>query len=350
LQSISPVKIPRIRFRAVASAVGAILLIVALVLIWMTSVPGQSFAGALPTPAPALRATLERDVVELAQTIGERNVYRRTSLARARDFIATRMRDSGLQPKLETYSVPTCACSNIAADIPGTTRAHEVIVIGAHYDSVTGSPGANDNATGVAAMLALAENAAKTPHARTLRFIAFVNEEPPFFQTDQMGSRVNAHASHARGDDIVAMLSLETLGCYSDEPGTQSYPSPLLRLIYPSRGNFVTFVSNLGSRPLLRHVVETFRDHARIPSEGGALPEWVSGVGWSDHESYWREGRPAIMVTDTAIFRDANYHRRTDAVEHVDFERLALVVEGLEHVVADLGGPAPAPSPPKPLR
>jgi hypothetical protein len=332
-----------IRWRRVALVIGLLFLLVALSLLWMSSVPGHSFTGPSPDPDPTLRASLLHDVTALAHTIGERNVLVPSHLAAAQHYIESNLRTAGLTPTLETYTAMSVQGSNVIAEVPGTSRANEIVVIGAHYDSFIGSPGANDNATGVAAMLALARRFAPTRAARTLRFIAFVNEEPPFFETDEMGSRIDARASRSRGDDIVAMLSLETLGCYSDEPGSQSYPSPLLHLVYPSRGNFVTFVSDMASRPLLRHVVGSFRDRAHIASEGGALPEWVSGVGWSDHRSYWLEGWPAVMVTDTAVFRDANYHHGTDSVEHVDFTRLALVVEGLVHVVDVLASPATVP-------
>jgi Zn-dependent M28 family amino/carboxypeptidase len=328
-----------IRWRRVALVIGLLLFLVALSLLWMSSVPGRSFAGPSSDPEVGLRTTLLGDVTALAQEIGERNVRFPAQLAAAQSYIESELRAAGLTPTLEAYTAMSVACANVIAEVNGTSRANEIVVIGAHYDSYIGSPGANDNATGVAAMLALARRFAPTRPVRTLRFIAFANEEPPFFETGLMGSRVNARASRARGDDIVAMLSLETLGCYSDESGSQSYPSPLLRLVYPSRGNFVAFVSDIASRPLLRHVVGTFREHARIASEGGALPNWVSGVGWSDHRSYWLEGWPAVMVTDTAVFRDTNYHRGTDSVEHVDFRRLALAVEGLVHVVDELANP-----------
>lgn len=330
----------RIRPRAVALAVAGFVAAVCIPFAWMTSVPGRSFSGAASRADPALRRALAHDVAELAQSIGERNVFHAAALESAARFVEARMKSAGLVPKLERYTAMSCSCANVVAEIRGTSRPTEVVVVGAHYDSCPGSPGANDNATGVAAMLALARSAVHVPARRTLRFVAFVNEEPPFFETDRMGSRVLARAWHERGDDVVAMLSLETLGCYSDERGSQSYPSPLLRLVYPSRGDFVTFVSDLGSRALLRQAVGTFRAHAHIASEGGALPAWLSGVGWSDQRSFWLEGWPAIMVTDTALFRDANYHRRTDTVEHVDFERLARVVEGLATVVADLANPA----------
>ena len=189
----------------------------------------------------------------------------------------------------------------------GRSTPSEIVIVGGHYDSVAGCPGANDNASGTAAVLALARLFATSAPARTLRFAAFTNEEPPHFQTDAMGSRVCALNCRARSENVVAMLSLETIGFYSDAEGSQSYPPPF-SLFYPSKGNFIAFVGNVGSRGLVRRAIRTFRERTPFPSEGAALPGFVPGVGWSDHWSFWREGYQAIMVTDTAPFRYPHYH------------------------------------------
>jgi len=306
---------------------------------FMTCMPGSSRSqgyGPVRRSDSGLGGDIQRDVRALAETIGERNVTRPDALNAARDYIEASFARFGFTPKRETYSVAGVACSNVIAEIAGSSKRSEIVVVGAHYDSVVGSPGANDNASGTAALLSLARHFSTTRPARTLRFVAFVNEEPPWFQTDDMGSRVHAKASRARGDDIIAMLSLETLGCYSDAADSQRYPAPILNLVYPSRGNFVAFVSNLSSRSLLRDVIREFRESDTVPSAGGALPEFVSGVGWSDHESFWREGYPAVMVTDTAVYRDANYHEKSDTADAVDFARLACVAIALEQVVEHL--------------
>ena len=161
--------------------------------------------------------------------------------------------------------------------------------------------------------------------------MAFVNEEPPQFQTALMGSRVYARQARAHGDRIRAMLSLETLGYYSEAPGSQAFPFPsaLYRLFYPDRGNFVLFVSNFGSRPFLRQAVESFRQVTPFPAESIATFEWVPGVDWSDHGSFWVEGYPALMVTDTALYRYPQYHTEQDTPEKVNYDALARVVDGL---------------------
>jgi Zn-dependent M28 family amino/carboxypeptidase len=203
---------------------------------------------------------------------------------------------------------------------------------------VTGSPGGNDNGSGVAATLALARRFAKETPRRTLRFVFFVNEEPPFFQGDDMGSLRYARRSKERGEDIVAMISLETLGWFTDAEGSQRYPLRGFALLYGSRGDYVAFIGNVSSRGLVREAIGTFREHARIPSEGIALPNVVPGVGWSDQWAFWQCGYDAIMVTDTAPFRYPHYHRATDTPDRVDTDALARIVEGLVPVVAGLSG------------
>jgi hypothetical protein len=155
-----------------------------------------------------------------------------------------------------------------------------------------------------------------------------------------MGSLVYARACRDRGDRITAMVSLETIGFYCDDSGCQDYPIPF-GLCYPSTGNFVTFVGNLGSRSLVRDAIEVFRATTRFPSEGGALPGWIPGVGWSDHWSFWKAGYDAIMVTDTAPFRYPHYHTKEDTADKIDYERMARVVVGIERVLRHLAGERP---------
>ena len=188
----------------------------------------------------------------------------------------------------------------------------------------------------MAATLALARRFASIKSEHTLRFVAFVNEEPPYFLTGEMGSLVHAGRCKARGDKISAMMSLETIGYFSDAPHSQTYPSPGLGIFYPKVGNFIGFVSNVHSRSLLRRVVALFRKHAKIPSEGAALPAFVPGVSWSDQWSFWHHGYPGIMVTDTAPFRYPYYHSSSDTPDKLDYDRFALVVSGIEKVIEGL--------------
>jgi Zn-dependent M28 family amino/carboxypeptidase len=210
-----------------------------------------------------------------------------------------------------------------------------VVLVGAHYDSVMGSPGANDNASGVAALLEISAFFASTITDRTVRFVAFVNEEPPFYHGGRMGSLVYARAARKRGDDIRAMFSLETIGYYRDEPGSQSYP-PLFRFFYPKQGNFVAFVSNLRSRGLLRESVSAFRKHSDFPVEQVATLSIVPGVSWSDHSSFWKNGYRAVMVTDTAFYRYSHYHTPHDTPKKLCYPAFGRVTAGLVGVVEAL--------------
>ena len=319
----------------------AVLLLILVFQVWtMTEMPGKSYRGKLPaadTTLKELAAELRKDVAMLSQEIGERNVLKHPrELDRAADWIQTEFAATGLSLGRQTYMVDGHACRNLDVEIPGKTRPAEIVLIGAHYDSVIGTPGANDNGTGIAAMLALLRHFKNRPLARALRFAAFVNEEPPYFQTDQMGSLVYAKRCRAQNEKITAMISLETIGYYSDARDSQHYPRPFGTL-YPSVGNFIGFVGNKASGELVRRAIGTFRREEQFPSEGGALPDFVPGVGFSDHWSFNQQGYAAVMVTDTAMFRYPHYHEAEDTIDKIDFDRTARVVRGLVKVIEELG-------------
>jgi Zn-dependent M28 family amino/carboxypeptidase len=303
----------------------------------------RSFRGPLPelTQAQAgLRDELRRHVEKLAGEIGERNVYQPRKLHAAADYVEGVFTHAGYRVIRQSYTVMEEICDNLEATLSGAGRSNEIVVVGAHYDSLAGSPGANDNGSGVAGVLALARAWAGRSAARTVRFVAFANEEPPFFQTEKMGSLVYARRCRERGENIVAMLSLETMGCYNTEAGSQKYPFPL-GLFYPSRGDFIGFVGNTANSALVRRCIRVFRERASFPSEGGALPGLLPGIGWSDHWAFWQTNYPAIMITDTAPFRYPHYHTGEDTPEKIDYERFARVMDGLDRVVEELTNPKP---------
>jgi Zn-dependent M28 family amino/carboxypeptidase len=281
-----------------------------------------------------LAAALRRDVEALATRIGERNVAHPRAYAQAAGFIEQSLRNASYGTARQTFEVEGVDCANVEATLAGGAKSEEIVIIGAHYDSVIGSPGADDNGSGVAAMLALARAFAKQKPSRTLRFVAFANEEPPYFQSAAMGSWRYAKRCRERKENVVAMLSLESIGYFSDEKESQEYP--LADHAYPSIGNFIAFASNLQSETLLDRTLAVFRRHSAVPAEGGALPDEVPGVAWSDQWSFWQFGYSAVMLTDTAPFRNPHYHRGTDRPNTLDYERLAGVVEGLVQVVSDL--------------
>ncbi|MFP4414658.1 MAG: M28 family peptidase [Coleofasciculus sp.] len=336
-------KIPLLnRSGVIRLAILSLILVIVLLGAWflMIRMPGESYHGELPPLTQkevTLQNALQQDVEKLASEIGRRNYLYYDGLIAATDFLEREISQVGYKVKRQGYEIDNQTYYNLEVEIIGTEKPQEIVVVGGHYDSVYTSPAANDNGTGAAATLELARLFAGKQPARTLRFVEFVNEEPPFFQTDDMGSLVYAKQCRDRKDNIVAMLSLETMGYYSDKIGSQQYPFPLDQ-IYPLQGNFIGFIGNLGSRKLVHNVVESFRRHAKFPSEGATLPPMIPGVGWSDQWAFWQQGYPGVMVTDTAPFRYPYYHTDEDTPDKVDYERLARVVAGLEQVIAELAG------------
>jgi len=304
--------------------------------------PGTCLAaqGSGVPPEGDLGRRLAVHVQRLAGEIGERNLWRPRQLEQAAAAIEASWGAMGYAVNRQEYRVNGQAVANLEVLIPGSGSG-EIIVVGAHYDSVRGSPGANDNASGVAALLELARLFRQSRPTRELRFVAFANEEPPFFLTSDMGSRVYARQARQRGEAIRAMVSLETIGYFNDTPGSQRYPFPL-GFLYPSQANFIGIVGNLGSRHLVRQAAKAFRQGSSFPMEKVAAPGIMTGIGWSDHWSFWREGYQAIMITDTALFRYDPYHTSTDTPDKLVYDRMAAVVLGIGKVIEDLAETGPA--------
>jgi hypothetical protein len=300
--------------------------------------PGQSYAGALDPLdnfGTRLRDHLKEHVAALSQQIGERNLNHYDRLEAAATYIRQYLEQQEYRVEEQDFTVQGKTCRNLYAVLEGSDKAKPVLVIGAHYDSVAGSPGADDNGSGVAAVLELARIMKNEPIARSIVFAFFTNEEPPYSQTDSMGSLQLARYFKLQHLPIAGMISVETIGYYSTQPGSQKYPAGI-GSFYPNTGNFIGFVGNLGSRTFLHQAIAAFRASAHFPSEGAAVPKFVKGVSWSDHWSFWRIGVPAIMVTDTAPFRYPYYHTANDTPDHLDYDRMARVVVGLKHVLQEL--------------
>jgi hypothetical protein len=304
----------------------------------MTVMPGRSYSGpfaGLSDDERVIRGNISRHVSMLAGSIGERNMAKYSQLQASADYIKACFEAEGYTPEAQQFDAGGKAAHNIEAQISGYDGRGDSLIVGAHYDSACGSPGANDNATGVAALLELARLLRAQRPGAQIRFVAFTNEEPPHFQTEAMGSRRYAEMASRRQESIRGMLALETIGYYSDLPGSQNYPFGF-SLFYPGRGNFIGFVGNLQSRDFLRKSIELFRKTTNFPSEGVAAPGWFAGVGWSDHWSFWKQGIPAIMITDTALFRYRYYHSAGDTSDRIDYDGTARVVSGLSRVIVEL--------------
>lgn len=303
---------------------------------------GASRAGATDTAESTadLSERLRAHVEMLAGNIGERNVFNPEALDRAASYIRGQWQAQGYVVTNNAYTARGHEANNLEITLEGSQYPEEIILIGAHYDSVSGSPGANDNASGVAALLELSRLLKDQSPSCSLRFVAFVNEEPPFFQAPDMGSRVYARMIHERGDRLQGMISIETIGYYSDKPLTQLYPPPL-GLFYPHTGNFIGFVANLDSRSWLGRAVEAFGRHSDFPLERAALPGFMPGIDLSDHSSFWRHGYNAIMITDTALFRYPHYHKASDTPDKVNYTAMARIIVGLHGMLAELAHAPP---------
>jgi Zn-dependent M28 family amino/carboxypeptidase len=321
-----------------------------------------AYSGTIQPLTPtqqSLASSLRGHIKKLSSDIGARSLTKNPGgLERAAVYTEEIFAAAGYKPSRQTFSVSgyfndglwgathaTQSAHNIVVEIPGIggepDKASEIIIIGAHYDAVQDCPGANDNGSGVAAMLEIAKALAKEKFARTVRFVAFTNEEPPFFRSNDMGSYRYAESCKERGDNIVAMLSLETIGYYSDKPDSQRFPVAALALLYPKTGNYLTFIGNLDSKALLTKCATTFIDASKFPTQTLAAPADLSGVDFSDQLSFWRCGYPGIMVTDTAPYRYPHYHTNQDTADKINYDCLARVTDGLVKVAKDLANNGP---------
>jgi hypothetical protein len=312
--------------------------IVALVLLILVAV--LTVSPNATSAAPELAERLRRHVVAIGST--EHNTSTPAALERAAGYIEKALAQAGYTPTRQEYTAGGQRVRNIEAAVanvaPGK-RPDRIFIVGAHYDSAPGAPGANDNGSGTAAVLELARLLrTMQPGAGTeVRFVLFVNEEPPWFMGEQMGSMVHAAEMKRQGQNVAAALVLETMGYYSDAPDSQKLP-PGLEGRYPSTGNFIAFVGTLESSNLVREALAAFRDASDFPAEGLAAPAHTTGVTLSDHSSYNRHGYPALMITDTAFMRYPYYHTQEDTPEKITYDSMARVVTGLAKTIAALAG------------
>lgn len=324
----------RIEFAALAALVAFI----AFAVWFVAAMPGERHRGPLPPLSSEDRQVAENlkaHVVAVASE--EHNVRRPEALERSARYLEATLAGFGYAVARQEFETAGVKVRNLEVARAGPGEGRRLVVVGAHYDSAQGAVGADDNGSGVAALIELARalREFQPREGLEIRFVFYVNEELPWFGTENMGSNRHAEGLVREGREVVAMMSLETIGWYSSAAGSQHYPFPF-DLLYPSTGDFIGFVANPRSRALVRRIVGAFRRHAAFPAEGAVGLESIRGIGWSDQWSYWRRGWPAVMVTDTALFRNPHYHSLTDMPETLDYESLARVVRGLAGVVRDL--------------
>lgn len=278
---------------------------------------------------------LEGHVNTLAVTFAPRDWSQPANLDRVADYIAAELRAAGARVAGQAYEVTGRRYRNVIGSFG--PEARERVVAGAHYDAFGPLPGADDNASGVAGLIELARLLATSRDLRAgVDLVAYTLEEPPFYRSESMGSWVHAASLRRAGVSVRAMLSLEMIGYFSDAPGSQQFPHPLLRLLYPSRGNFIAVVGKLGQGSLVRRIKAAMRAGAELDVRSLTGPAWVPGVDFSDHWSYWSHGYPAAMITDTAFYRNDRYHTARDTPDSLDYARMAKVVEGVSQAVVTL--------------
>lgn len=278
-------------------------------------------------------ARLKADVSYLAGIIPSRNSFNMGSLNRAADFINAEFSKTGCEVKEQTYKIKGKEFRNILCFF-GPKDAPRM-VIGAHYDvHYNDNPGADDNASGVAGVLELARMVAarKPPLAHQLEFVAYTLEEQPHFGSNSMGSQVHAASLIRAKVPLKLMISVEMIGYFSDEPGSQRFPLAFLKPIYPNTGNFIGVIGQLLDRQDVRRVKSLMQSASPLPVYSLNAPAFLPEAGFSDHKSYWDLGLPAVMITDTAFLRNPNYHKPTDTPDTLDYDRMADVVRGLYEV------------------
>lgn len=313
-----------------------ILLILVLVLVlcsfWLTQ---PLLSRARPNPTRTVDpARLEAHVRKLSIELAPRDVSHSQNLDAVAAYISSEFKQTGATVVEQPYRVEGTSYRNIIATFGPETA--ERIVVGAHYDSAGPLPGADDNASGVAGLLELARLLGSQAPGMRVELVAFSTEEPPYFRTTGMGSSVHAESLRKANVKVRAMLSLEMIGYFSDASGSQHFPAGILGAFYPATGNFIGVVGRVSDGLVARRVKKSMSNAAPLPVYSISAPSFIPGIDFSDQLNYWHAGYDALMITDTAFYRNQNYHTEHDTVEKLDFKRMAMVVEGVYAAVNDL--------------
>lgn len=333
----------------VARALLRIGIVVALVIIaigiWLTQ---PAWRANHPSSVRADPDRLRMHVRTLAADFAPRSHMQPTNLVRCVNYISNAFHDAGADVTTQTYRAQGQEFQNVIARFGPATGPGPII--GAHYDSIFQMPGADDNASGVAGLLELARLIGQEPRdSIACQLVAYASEEPPFFATRDMGSYHHAATVATNQFRATSMLCLEMIGCFSDDVGSQIYPVPLLYAAYPWRGNYISIVGTPAQRPLIAAVKRSMKGATPLPVRSTSVPSRVPGVDLSDHRSYWAFGLPAVMITDTAMYRNRRYHSTGDTWDTLDYNRMAQVVVGVFEAVRDLSVRAQTPAVQTPL-
>jgi len=290
-----------------------------------------------PSSVSEIASRAHRIVNTLAVQFPSRNGLYARNLSRAAGFIEEEFSSLGFKVTSQIYGTHSTRVRNLIVEKKGKNASKAWLVIGAHYDTVVGTPGADDNASGVAGLLELARLLREYENERTMQLVAFTLEEPPYFFSSKMGSRVYARQLKADGAGVQVMMSLEMIG-FAGEGLKQTYPFPLMRQLYgyPGVGNFIGIVGNVRTRRLIRFIHQAMRKSCRVGVESLSAPGFLPPLYLSDHSSFWKFGFPAVMITDTAFLRNPHYHKPSDTPDTLNYRFLAEVIKGLYHATVTL--------------
>ena len=322
-----------IRFMLLVVAILLVLLIA--LWLWVTQ---PLLSGATPNGQRTVDPSrLQQHVHKLSVELGPRDESHTENLDRVAAYIKDEFSQTTAFVSEQAYRVQGKSYRNVIARFGPETE--ERIIVGAHYDSAGPLPGADDNASGVAGLIELAQLLGRNVPALQVELVAFSLEEPPYFRTTGMGSSVHAQSLRQQNVRVRAMFSLEMIGYFSDAANSQHLPAGVLSAFYPSTGNFIGVVGRLGDWSVVRRTKAAMRKASPLPVYSINAPEFVAGVDFSDQLNYWHAGYSALMITDTAFYRNPNYHTEHDTEEKLDYKRMAMVVEGVYAAVVDLAQP-----------
>jgi len=316
--------------RWIKLAVVALFLVVGpAVMVVMTVQP--SFKQYPPSVKQIDSDRLRSHVVMLSETFAPRNYKHYGNLEKTAEYVSSHLSRAGGKMSEQVYEVKGRKYRNVIASFGPETLSR--IVVGAHYDGFGDTPGADDNASGIAGLIELAYLLGQTELDQHVELVAYTLEEPPFFRTSEMGSARHAYRLRKAGTDVDVMLCLEMIGYFSDKADSQRFPSVLLGLLYPNEGNYIAVIGSMGDRKLVKQVKVSMRSATDLPVHAMCAPEGFPGLDFSDHLNYWANGYKAVMITDTAFMRNARYHQKSDTADTLDFDRMSNVVLGVYEAV-----------------
>lgn len=322
-------------FSKVAIILGALVFI-----LWMAIarpvITGNEQVTVDQTAVKLTAERLETHVRILSEDFAPRDYKHPENLAKSANYIRSQWEGMGLQTEEQNFIVDGKPYKNIITHFPaGTDDVKGKLVLGAHYDAAWNFPGADDNASGTAGLIETARLLKANPPNRPITLVAYSLEEPPFFGSENMGSYVHAKSEKDAGSDIDLMISIEMIGYFSDEKGSQEYPLRLLELYYPDQGNFIGIIDRMTS-DRGRAVKKQMRKHISVPVHSINAPIIVQGIEYSDHRNYWEFGYDAIMISDTSFYRNKAYHKETDTADRLDYYKMAHVVHGISNYASNV--------------